>query len=79
MTPDDAALQGVLGQFFTPLQAYSFMAFILLYVPCLATVAVIQKETMSKKWTWFSIVYALIVAYGISLVIYQGGRLLGFH
>ncbi|TCS95760.1 ferrous iron transport protein B [Hazenella coriacea] len=79
VTPGDIALQGVLSQFFTPLQAYSFMAFILLYVPCLATVAVIRKETGSTKWTWFSVIYSLIVAYIVTFVIYQGGQLLGFH
>lgn len=77
--PDTAGLQGALAGQFTALQAYSFMAFILLYVPCLATVGVIKKETSSTKWTLFSIVYALIIAYIISLVIYQGGRLLGFQ
>jgi ferrous iron transport protein B len=50
----------------------------LLYVPCLATVAAIKKETGSAKWTWFSIIYALIIAYIVSIIIYQGGRLLGF-
>jgi ferrous iron transport protein B len=74
---DAGSLAGVLTHQFTVLQAYSFMAFILLYVPCLATVGVIRKETMSAKWTWFSIIYALIVAYIIALVIYQGGKLLG--
>ncbi|SFJ76851.1 ferrous iron transport protein B [Thermoflavimicrobium dichotomicum] len=76
---DEAALQGILPQFFTPLQAYSFMAFILLYTPCLATVAVIKKETASAKWTWFSVLYAFFVAYLISFIIFQGGKLLGFH
>ncbi|AGK52526.1 ferrous iron transport protein B [Bacillus sp. 1NLA3E] len=76
--PNDAGLQGILAQQFTPLAAYSFMAFILLYIPCLATVATIYKETGSKKWTAFSMGYALIIAYLLSLVIYQGGRLLGF-
>lgn len=76
--PDEAGLQGIVAQQFTPLAAYSFMVFILLYIPCLATVATIYKETLSKKWTAFSIGYALVVAYMISLVIYQGGKLLGF-
>jgi ferrous iron transport protein B len=75
---DEEALQAILPQFFTPLQAYSFMAFILLYTPCLATVAVIRKETGSAKWTWFSVLYGLIVAFLISFIIYQGGKLLGF-
>jgi ferrous iron transport protein B len=76
--PDEASLQGLLSATFTPLAAYSFMAFILLYIPCLATAATIYKETGSKKWTGFSIGYALVIAYIISLIIYHGGRLLGF-
>lgn len=76
--PDEAAFNGILQSVFTPLQAYSFMAFVLMYIPCLATVGTIRKETMSAKWTWFSIIYSLIISYGICLVIYQGGKLLGF-
>ncbi|MCJ8013317.1 ferrous iron transport protein B [Paenibacillus sp. KQZ6P-2] len=76
--PNMEGLQGQIALSFTPLQAYSFMAFVLLYTPCLATVGVIRKETSSWRWTVFSIGYALILAYLISLIIYQGGRLLGF-
>lgn len=78
VAPDLHTLQGVMAHHFTSLSAYSFMAFLLLYVPCLATVAVIKKETGSAKWTWFSIIYALLIAYIVSLIIYQGGKLLGF-
>ncbi|MNC68406.1 Ferrous iron transport protein B [compost metagenome] len=53
------------------------MAFILLYIPCLATVGVIKKETGSARWTWFSMGYAFVLAYIISLIIYQGGKLVG--
>ena len=77
LAPDEASLQGFLATQFTPLASYSFMVFILLYIPCLATVATIYKETGSKKWTGFSIVYALVIAYILSLIIYQGGRMLG--
>ncbi|MFJ5715065.1 ferrous iron transport protein B [Neobacillus sp. NPDC093127] len=76
--PNDASLQGLLADYYTPLAAYSFMVFILLYIPCLATVATIYKETTSKKWTAFSMIYAFAIAYVLSLIIYQGGRLLGF-
>lgn len=76
--PDEATLQGLLANYFTPLAAYSFMVFILLYIPCLATVATIYKETGSKKWTAFSIGYALFIAYILAFIIYQGGKLLGF-
>lgn len=75
--PDEASLQGLMAVHYTPLAAYSFMAFILLYIPCLATTATIYKETGSKKWTAFSIWYALVIAYILSLVIYQGGKLIG--
>jgi ferrous iron transport protein B len=77
--PTDAGLEGAITQFFTPLQAYSFMVFILLYVPCLATVGVIRSETKSAKWTWFSVIYALIVAYIIAFIIYRAGLFMGFH
>ena len=77
--PDTESLQGLLANYYTPLQAYSFMAFILLYVPCLATVGVIKKETLSGKWTLFSIVYALLAAYLVSFAIVQAGHLLGYH
>lgn len=72
----EAGLQDVLLQAFTPLSAYSFMVFVLLYVPCLATVAVISKETGSKKLTLFSIGYALIIAYILSFIIFQVGTML---
>jgi ferrous iron transport protein B len=61
----------------TPLGAYTLMAFVLIYVPCLATVAVISRETNSWKWAAFSIAYSLALAWVVSFFIYQGGRLLG--
>ena len=76
--PDVASLQGLMASHFTPLSAFSFMVFVLLYVPCLATVATIYKETGSRKWTMFSMSYALALAYIVSLAIYQIGSLLGF-
>ena len=75
--PTQEGLQLIIHQFFTPLQAYSFLVFVLLYVPCLATVGVIRKETASAKWTSFSVVYALIIAYLLSFIIYRGGLLIG--
>ncbi|MGG1677277.1 ferrous iron transport protein B [Neobacillus sp. NRS-1170] len=75
--PKDNSLQGLLSHYYMPLSAYSFMVFILLYIPCLATTATIYKETGSKKWTAFSMGYALAIAYILSIIIYQGGKLLG--
>ncbi|EPZ39526.1 MULTISPECIES: ferrous iron transport protein B [Anoxybacillus] len=76
--PDVESLQGLMASHFTALSAFSFMVFVLLYVPCLATVATIYKETRSRKWTMFSIGYALVLAYIVSFVIYQAGSLFGF-
>lgn len=74
--PDIDGLQTQISSAFTPLQAVSFMSFVLLYTPCLATVGVLRKETASWRWTAFSVVYALVLAYLVSIVIYQGGKLL---
>ncbi len=61
----------------TPLSAYAMMAFVLIYVPCLATVAVIRRETNSWKWAAFSIIYSTILAWFVAFVIYQGGKAIG--
>ncbi len=61
----------------TPLSAYAMMAFVLIYVPCLATVAVIRRETNSWKWTVFSITYSTMLAWLVAFLIYQGGKVVG--
>jgi len=61
----------------TPLTAFTMMVFVLLYLPCLSTVAAIRRETGSVKWMTFSIVYTTSVAWVVSFVVYQGGKLLG--
>jgi ferrous iron transport protein B len=61
----------------TPLSAYAMMAFVLIYIPCVATVAVIKRETNSWKWTLFSITYSTCLAWLVAFVIYQGGKLIG--
>ncbi|MEC2345578.1 ferrous iron transport protein B [Paenibacillus barengoltzii] len=76
--PDMAGLQGQIAASFTGLQAYSFMAFVLLYTPCLATVGVLRKETASWKWTLFAVGYSLALAYLVAFLMYQIGWRLGF-
>lgn len=67
-------LQSALLASITPLTAVALMVFVLLYIPCLATVGAIRKETGSWKWTGFSIVYQLVLAYMVtSLVVIIGG------
>ncbi len=58
--------------------AYSFMVFQILYIPCVATVATIYKETNSKKWVLFSVIYSLVFAYFVSFIIYSLLRII-FH
>ncbi|MFH1767742.1 MAG: ferrous iron transport protein B, partial [Candidatus Omnitrophota bacterium] len=65
------------SKLFTPLSAYSFMIFVLLYLPCVAVLAVIRKETNSWKWPLFTVFYTTSVAWLVSFMFYQGGRLLG--
>jgi ferrous iron transport protein B len=62
----------------TPLSALGMMFFVLLYVPCLATIATIRKETQSWGWAFFSVAYSTLLAWGVAFTIYQGGMLLGF-
>ncbi len=77
-TDDSEGLSEALKQSgMTPLSALSMMAFILLYVPCIATVSAIRQETNSWKWTAFSIAYSTALAWMVSFTIFQGGKLLG--
>ena len=62
----------------TPLSALSMMIFVLLYVPCLATVAVIARETGSVRWAFFNVAYTTGVAWIAAFIVYQGGLALGF-
>lgn len=61
----------------TPVSAYAMMAFVLIYIPCLATVSVIRRETNSWKWTAFSMAYSTILAWVVAFLIYQGGKGMG--
>ena len=62
---------------FTPLSAYSFLVFVLLYVPCMAAVSTMRRELGSGKWTLRMVAWQILAAYVVSLVVYQGGLLLG--
>jgi ferrous iron transport protein B len=62
----------------TSLSALAMMVFVLLYLPCLATIAAIRRETGSLRWTFFSIAYSTSLAWVAAFGVWQGGRLLGF-
>lgn len=60
---------------FTPLIAFGFMIFILLYLPCIATVAAIKKESGSWKWAFFTVFYTTVIAWVASFLVYNIGSL----
>jgi ferrous iron transport protein B len=80
-TEEDEASEGLIQALrrskMTPLVSYAFMAFVLIYTPCLGTVAVIRRETHSLKWTAFSVGYAVVLAWLVAFFIVRIGSLLG--
>lgn len=76
-TPDGMdSLVGILGnQGFTALNAYALMLFCLLYTPCVATIATVKRELKSVKWTIFSVVFQLMVAWIAATACYQIGSI----
>ncbi|ACB49384.1 ferrous iron transport protein B [Crocosphaera subtropica ATCC 51142] len=68
---DPGAIQATLAQTISPIQAYSFMLFCLLYSPCVATLATIRSEAKSVKFTLFTVVYGLVLAWVVSFIFYQ--------
>ncbi len=73
-----AGLAGAMATQITPLGAFSFLTFVLLYIPCLATIAVIKKETGSWKLTILHFFATLTLAWLVSFAVYQFGSLMGF-
>ena len=60
----------------TTLTAYCFLLFVLLYFPCIATVAAIKGETGSWRWALFAAGYTTLLAWVVSALVFQLGRLL---
>lgn len=74
---EDTALSIALREHYTPLSAASMLVFILLYVPCVATLGAIKHE-FGTSWAVTSAVYQTAVAWIMAFIVYQGGMLLGF-
>lgn len=72
---DGNEIWGTLSQSFTAISAYSFLAFNLLCAPCFAAMGAIKREMNSAKWFWFAIGYQTVLAYAVSLCVYQIGSL----
>lgn len=68
-----------LSQFFTPLTAYTFLVFCLLYPPCVAALATIRREIDSATSTFTLICYELAVAWIVAFIVRNIGLMLGFN
>ncbi len=75
---DEEGITNLVHDTFTPLSAYAFMAFTLLYTPCFAAIGAIKQETNSYKWPLTMCVITLVTAYVVSFLIFQIGGLAGF-
>ncbi len=80
-TADNSGKYGVLRQKMetdgmTPLIAFSYLLFVLIYFPCIATIAAIKGETGSWKWAVFAAGYTTLLAWIVSACVYQTGMLI---
>ncbi len=72
-----ADLKVVIRGTFTPLSAYAFITFVLLYMPCVVVAIAMRQEFGTWKWFGIAFVYQMSLAWFVAFVIYQGGELLG--
>ena len=72
------ALGGALGQQLDWVQAYSFMLFTLIYMPCISAIATMRSESRNMGFTLFAIGWSLALAWLMSFAFYQGARALGY-
>lgn len=73
---DGAEYWELLSASMTAVAAYAFLVFNLLCAPCFAAMGAIKREMNNVKWFWFAIGYQTILAYAVSLCVYQIGTLL---
>jgi ferrous iron transport protein B len=73
---EGASLTETLAQTLPPAAALAFLAVQMLFIPCVATVAVIRQETQSWRWTAFSVALLLVISFGVGIAIYQGAVML---
>ena len=73
---DGVEIWGSLAGSMTAVAAYSFLVFNLLCAPCFAAMGAIKREMNNAKWFWFAIGYQTILAYVVSLCVYQIGTLI---
>jgi ferrous iron transport protein B len=64
---------------YTPLTCLSILIFFVFSMQCVSTLAVVRRETNSLRWPIFQFFFMTGTAYVLSLLLYQGGRWMGFH
>ncbi len=75
--PANESLRQELSKDFSPLSAYSFLVFVLLYMPCMVVLAAMKTELKTWKWAGITVTYQMLLAWVMSFIVYQGGKLLG--
>lgn len=66
-----ALMEALSGFGFTAVNAYALMIFVLLYTPCVATIATMKREMKSTKWTLFAVLFQVLVAWTVSVLFFQ--------
>jgi len=74
---EQAGLAPVIQKSFTPLSAYAFITFVLLYMPCVVVAIAMKQEFGTWKWFGIAFAYQMVLAWGVAFMIYQGGKILG--
>jgi ferrous iron transport protein B len=75
--PGDTPLKDAIRAGFTPLTAFGFMVFVLLYMPCVVVAIAMRQEFGGWRWFGVAFAYQTALAWGMALLVHQGGRLLG--
>ena len=73
---EDTTLSKALQDHYSPLAGFAFLVFVLLYVPCVATMGAIKQE-FGSRWAWSAAIYQTMIALFASILVFQGGKLLG--
>ncbi len=71
------SLRGEIKNQFTPLSAYAFITFVLLYMPCVVVAIAMRQEFGTWKWFGIAFAYQMVLAWVVAFMIYQGGKLIG--
>ena len=75
---ESEALQNALRRAYSPLTGLAFLFFVMLYTPCIVAFVTLVREINSWKWSLFSLVYQITLAWFIAFIVRAGGLLLGF-